>query len=294
MSFSEELGGLHEAQLLAGTIRYRERGAGEPIVFAHGALVTGDLWRNVVPALANEFRCITPDLPLGSHRPALHADVDLDPSAIATLIVDLLDALDIEAATLVGNDTGGALCQIVAAEYPERVSRLVLTDCDAFDNFPPRLFRYLQWTARLPGGVFLLAQSMRLRPMRRLPIAYGWLSKRPVDAAVLDSYVRPVIEDAGVRRDVAKLLKGISPSQTIAAARKLGSFPRPALIAWARDDRFFPFDHARRLAQLLPDARLEPVEDSRTFVPEDQPERLAELIGSFMRATAKEPAAANR
>lgn len=289
MSISLSLGELKEVALSAGTLRYRERGSGEPIVFVHGALVHGDLWRNVVPLLSDRYRCLTPDWPLGSHEIAMAPDADLSPPGLARLIVSFLDALGIEKATLVGNDTGGALCQIAATEHPSRVARLVLTDCDAFDIFPPRMFAYLKWSARIPGAIYLTAQSMRLRPNRRLPIAYGWLSKQRIPNEISDAYVRPITSDAGVRRDATKLLKGFSPRYTQEAARKLADLRVPALIAWARKDRFFPYRYAERLAQVIPDARLEPIGDSLTFVPEDQPERLAELIGAFIESTAISP-----
>jgi len=292
MSISQGLGELKEVALSAGTLRYRERGRGDPVVFVHGALVNGDLWRDVVPLLADRYRCITPDWPLGSHEIAMAPDADLSPPGLARIIVSFLDALGIEKATFVGNDTGGALCQFVATEHPSRVSRLVLTDCDAFDIFPPRMFAYLKWSARIPGAIYLTAQSMRLRPNRRLPIAFGWLSKRRIPDEISDAYVRPITSDAGVRRDATKLLKGLDPKYTIAAAGKLADLRVPVLIAWAREDRFFPYRHAERLAQVIPNARLEPIEDSLTFVPEDQPERLAGLIGAFLESTAGSPAEA--
>ena len=292
MSISQGLGELKEVALSAGTLRYRERGRGDPVVFVHGALVNGDLWRDVVPLLADRYRCITPDWPLGSHEIAMAPDADLSPPGLARIIVSFLDALGIEKATFVGNDTGGALCQFVATEHPSRVSRLVLTDCDAFDIFPPRMFAYLKWSARIPGAIYLTAQSMRLRPNRRLPIAFGWLSKRRIPDEISDAYVRPITSDAGVRRDATKLLKGLDPKYTIAAAGKLADLRVPVLIAWARKDRFFPYRHAERLAQVIPNARLEPIEDSLTFVPEDQPERLAALIGAFLESTAGSPAEA--
>jgi len=276
-----------EVRLPAGTIRYTERGRGVPIVFVHGLLVNGALWRNVVPRLSDRFRCIVPDWPLGSHREAMRADADLSPPGLARLIADFLAALDLEGVTLVGNDTGGMLCQLVVTDHPERIGRLVLTPCDAYENFLPLMFRYLQWTAMVPGGTFLLAQSLRLRALRRMPFAYGWLAKHPLEPAVLDAWAAPVIRDPAVRRDVRKILRGISPRYTLAAAAKLGTFTRPVLIVWAPEDRFFPVAYAERLRAAFPRARLALVEDAYTFVPEDQPDRLAELIAGF----AAEPAA---
>jgi pimeloyl-ACP methyl ester carboxylesterase len=288
VSISTQLGEQREVTFPQGTIRYRERGNGEPIVFVHGLLVNGDLWRKVVPALSKDYRCITPDWPLGSHEVPMKPDADLTTTGAAQLIVDFLAALGLENVTLVGNDSGGALSQIVVTEHPDRIGRLVLTPCDAFEVFPPRMFKYLAVVARIPGGVFELAQTMRIRPLRRLPIAFGWLVKRPIEREISDSYVRPVISSSEVRRDTAGFIKGIQPERLLTAAGKLKNFDRPVLIAWAGDDRFFKRDLGERLAAAFPNARLEVIDDSRTFVPEDQPERLAELIAAF----AREPIAA--
>jgi pimeloyl-ACP methyl ester carboxylesterase len=288
LSVSTQLGDQKEIALPQGTIRYRERGTGEPIVFVHGLLVNGDLWRKVVPALSKDFRCITPDWPLGSHDVPMNADADLTTTGLAKLIDAFLAALELENVTLVGNDSGGALSQIVVTEHPERVGRLVLTPCDAFEVFPPRMFKYLSVVARIPGAMFQLAQSMRIRPLRRLPIAFGWLVKRPIEREISDSYVRPSMSSSGVRRDTAKFIKGISPEDLLTASGRLKNFERPVLLAWAGDDRFFKLDLAKRLAAEFPNARLEVIDDARTFVPEDQPERLAELIAAF----AREPVAA--
>jgi pimeloyl-ACP methyl ester carboxylesterase len=290
MSVSDALGQQHEVNLPQGTIRYRERGTGEPIVFVHGALVNGDLWRKVVPEVAKDFRCITPDLPLGSHEIPMAPDADLSPPAIARLIADFLEALDLNDVILVGNDTGGALCQMVVADHPARVGRLVLTNCDGFEVFPPKLFEFVFGAARLPGGTFLLSQSMRFRAMRRLPIAYGWLSKGHPERAVSDGWVDPVRNNPGVRRDLQKFLRSLDKEQMLAAARKLGSFERPVLLAWA-DERFFTLELGRRIAAAFPNARLEVVPDSRTYVPEDQPELLSKLIAAFVMEARPQQAA---
>jgi pimeloyl-ACP methyl ester carboxylesterase len=280
------LGERREVKVPSGTVVYHERGKGDPVVFVHGFLVDSTLWRKVVPLLEGDARCIAPDWPFGSHRNALKPDADLTTAGLARQIVDLLDALGIERATLVGNDSGGALSQIVATTYPDRVSRLVLTNCDAFDNFPPKLFRYLNVVARVPGGITALAQSMRLPGAARSPIAFGLLTHRRIDGDVLRGWTAPVGADAGVRRDVRKFLRGLDSTATLDAAAKLPAFDKPALLAWGVDDRMFPFEHAERLAKLLPDARVVPIEDSRAFVPEDQPEALADAIRGFLAETS--------
>jgi pimeloyl-ACP methyl ester carboxylesterase len=283
MSISSALGDRKEATLPQGTITYRERGSGEPIVFIHGLLVNGDLWRKVVPELAKDYRCIAPDLPLGSHERAMNEDADLSPHGVAKLIDDFLAALDLRDVTLVGNDTGGAFCQIVVTRHPDRVGRLVLTPCDAYENFPPRFFKWLLAPAKSPAGARMLLQPMRFAAMRHSPMGFGWLVKNGLDAEITDGWLRPALRDAGVRRDLAKVLRGIDPRYTLEAAERLAGFARPVLLVWAPEKDFFPFEHAQRLARTFPDARVERVDDSYTFVSEDQPERLATLIAEFAR-----------
>jgi pimeloyl-ACP methyl ester carboxylesterase len=277
---------MSEAKLAQGTIHYREAGEGPPVVFAHGLLVDGRLWRKVTPLLEDSFRCIVPDLPLGSQVRPMNPDADLSPPGLARLIADFLEVLELENVVLVANDTGGAISQITAANHPERIGRLILTNCDAFENFLPPAFRPLQWGARVPGLLTGLLQGMRFAPMRRLPIAYGWLIKRDFAGAPTREWVDPYLSNRAVRRDTVKVLKGIDPRHTLEAAEKLRHFERPLLLAWAVEDRFFKLSFAERLAATIPGARLERIQDSYTFVSEDQPERLAELIARFAREPA--------
>ena len=283
MAISNELGERREVTLPQGTIDYRERGTGDPIVFVHGALVNADLWRKVVPQLAKDHRCIAPDLPLGSHERAMPADADLSPPAAAKLIADFIAALDLDRVTLVGNDTGGALCQLVVTHHPERIGRLVLTNCDAYDKFPPSLFKPLFYAGRIPGFIWAIAQPLRMTALRHSPIGFGWLSKKGIPAEQTKSWLRPLLKDRGVRRDTRKLLKGAGPRHTQEAARRFKEFDKPVLIAWGTERDLFPTEYGERLASDFPNGRLERIEDSWTFVPEDQPERLAHLIGAFAR-----------
>jgi pimeloyl-ACP methyl ester carboxylesterase len=266
-------------------VRVHVTGDGPPIAFVHGALVNANLWRKVVPRLEGHTR-VTLDLPLGSHLEPMPKDADLRPPALAELIADALAALELTDVTLVGNDTGGALSQLVATRRPERIGALVLTSCDAFDNFPPRFFRILFAPARVPGMIPVAFGALRLRPLRRLPIAYGWLSNEQAEREAEDSYVLPVLTRREIRRDVRKLLNGLDPTYTLDAATKLAAWDRPALIAWSEKDRFFPREHGERLAKLIPNARLEWIEGARTFSAEDAPERLAGVIGAFARERA--------
>jgi pimeloyl-ACP methyl ester carboxylesterase len=279
---------MSELRLPQGTIHYEESGTGEPIVLVHGLLTNGGLWRDVAPLLARDFRVIVPDWPLGSHERPMNAGADLSPHGLAAIIAGLIDELGLERVTLVGNDTGGALCQLVAVHHRERLARLVLTPCDAFENFPPPAFRPLVALAHVPGAIFAIAQSMRPRAGRRLPIAYGWLAKRGVPDDLSDSWLAPALSSKSVRADLGAVLRGMSNKVTLAAAERFGELELPVLVAWAPDDRFFKLRYAERLLAALPNARLELIEDSYTFVAIDQPQRTAEVIASF----AREPVAA--
>lgn len=271
-----------QVDLSAGTVHYQERGSGPPVVLVHGLFVNSSLWHDVVPVLARRFRVLTLDLPLGSHPTPVKPDADVSPAGLARLVAEFLTALDLSEVTLVGNDTGGAICQLVAADHPERLARLVLTNCDAYENFLPPAFRYLQWLARVPGGVWAIAQATRFPLVRGLPIGYGGLSKRRAPRAIEDSWCAPACADPGVRHDVTKALRGIHPRYTLDAVRKLRDFDRPVLLAWGQDDRFFPPRFAQRLARDIPQARLELIPDSRTFVPLDAPAQLTDLITTLV------------
>jgi pimeloyl-ACP methyl ester carboxylesterase len=274
-----------EAKLPQGTIHYREKGSGEPLVFVHGLLVNGRLWEQPAESLASDFRCIVPDWPLGSHSTPMDTGADLSPPGVAGIVADFLERLDLDRVTLVGNDSGGAISQLVATQRPERIGRLVLTNCDAYDNFPPKLFSYFKLAARIPGGMTLLTQSMRIKPLRRTPIAFGQLTKSRLSDDLLESWLRPGL-DPDVRRDTGKFVRGISPKQTEQAARDLERFKAPTLFAWAPEDRWFKIEHAERLAASMPDARVVRIPDAKTFVSIDQPQRLAQAITSFVRETA--------
>jgi pimeloyl-ACP methyl ester carboxylesterase len=273
---------MKEIRLSQGPIRYRESGSGEPIVLVHGLLVNGELWREVTPLLAKDFRVIAPDWPLGSQELALDHPADLSPPALARLVADFLEALDLERVTLVGNDTGGAICQLVAVKHPERLARLVLTPCDAYEHFPPPAFKALAIAGRSTAALWAISQLMRPALARRLPNGYGGITRR-ADDALTASWVRPIRVDPEIRRQTAKVFAGMRPEHTLEAARQFGELTMPVLLAWAPEDRFFKLANAERMAREIPGARLELIEDSLTFVPIDQPQRTAELIAAFAR-----------
>jgi pimeloyl-ACP methyl ester carboxylesterase len=271
--------------LSQGTIPYRDEGTGDPVVFVHGLLVDGRLWRKVTPPLTGAHRCIVADWPLGAHRTALAPGSDRSPRGIAHLIADFLDALELERVTIVANDTGGAISQILASERPERLRALVLTNCDCLENFLPPVLRPLQWLAHVPGAYALIARGLHSARIRRSPLGFGMLTHEPIPDELTASWLAP-LDERSVRADVIATLKAINKRDTLAAAERLGERPLPTLLAWAPDDLIFPLRYAERLAAMIPGARLEQISDSRAFIPEDQPERLAELIASFVAENA--------
>lgn len=276
---SDALGPAQTLRLSGGALRVHVTGEGPAIVFVHGALVNANLWRNVVARL-DGFTRVCLDMPLGSHLTPM-PDADLTPPGLAGIIGDAVEALGLTGVTLVGNDTGGGICQVAAADKPVWLGRLALTSCDAFDVFPPRFFHWVLMPARVPALVRPLFGGLRVRRLRRLPIAYGWLTNAAPEPEVDDSYVLPILTNAGVRDDTARFIKGLHPRYTQAAARELASFDRPTLLAWSRGDRFFPPEHGERLAATIPGARLEWLEGARSISPEDRPERIAELLAEF-------------
>jgi pimeloyl-ACP methyl ester carboxylesterase len=236
----------------------------------------------VAPELAERWRCIVPDLPLGGHSIPLNDRPDLSLFGAADLLASFLAALDLTDVALVGNDTGGAISQALVGRRPERVGRLVLTSCDAFENYPPKAVAYLKPVSRFAPALWLLSQTMRLRFFQRLPIAYGWATHAPIEPAIMESFLGSLRSNAGVRRDFAALLRGADARDCRQASEALSGFDKPALVTWAADDRFFPREHGQRLAELLPQGRFELIERSRTFIPEDNPARLVELVREFL------------
>ena len=270
-----------EIDLSAGTLDYLDTGGGGPtLVLLHGLLMDSSLWDGPIADLSTDHRCIAPTLPLGAHRHPVSGDLSLP--AIARLVEEFLDRLDLHDVTLVGNDTGGALVQLVLAGKPERVVRAVLVSCEAFDNVPPGLTgKVLVLSGRLSPRLFgAFMQQLRLRAVRRLPIAFGWLTKR--GDATTARWIRPVLTSQQIRRDTVRMLRAIDGRAVAEATAALPSFHRPALVVWAAEDRVMPPEHGRRLAELLPDARLVEVADSYTLVPLDQPAALAGAVRDFV------------
>jgi pimeloyl-ACP methyl ester carboxylesterase len=275
-----------EVELAAGAVEYEDTGGtGRTLVFLHGLAMSGSVWRKVVADLQADHRCVVPTQPLGAHRRPMAVDADLSLRGHAAIVADLLERLDLRDVTLVQNDHAAAL--VLAGERPERVARLVVTSCEAFDNYPPGLpGKLLGLGGRLPGGVNAMVQPLRVRAMRHTPMSFGWMAKRRIPDAVTDEWLEPLLTQRAIRRDLAKYIRSARRGDLVDVAERLSAFDRPALVAWAAEDRVMPPEHGRRLAEVLPDARHVEIDDSYTLIPEDQPEVLARHIRAFVGETA--------
>lgn len=276
---------MQEIELSAGSIEYEDTGGSGPLlVLLHGLLMDGSLWRHVVANLRTDYRCVVPTMPVGSHRRPMRGDADLSLHGLAKLQAEFLEALDLREVTLIGNDLGIFL--VTAGSYPERLARLVITSCETFDNMPSGLPGHtITLAAKFPGGLNFLVQPLRLRALRRLPMAFGPMTKRVIPHDITDAWVGPLLNNAKIRRDLLKYLRHSNKSDLLAATERLRSFDHPALVIWAKEDRMMPPAHGQRLAALLPHARLVEIADSRTLIPLDQPDALARTIRQFVQDT---------
>jgi pimeloyl-ACP methyl ester carboxylesterase len=243
----------------------------------------GGLWREVVAKLRDEYRCILPTLPLGAHRRPMRSEADLSLRGLGRIVAEFLERLDLRDVTLCFNDWGGA--QVMVSDgLLGRVSALGLVSCEAFENYPPGIPGALaSLSAKVPGGLRLMRRALLVRSLRRLPIAFGWMSKRGVPDEVMRGWLAPLARSE-IRRDLAKYAGDARRGRRdmLAATPALSSFRKPVLVAWASEDRIMPPEHGRRLAQCFPNARLVEIPDSYTLVPIDQPEVLAAQLRAFL------------
>jgi pimeloyl-ACP methyl ester carboxylesterase len=277
------------AALPAGPVGYTDTGGSTKptVVLTGGLAISGNLWDPVVERLRQEFRCVAVTLPLGAHREPMALEADLSLGGLAEILESFLGFLDVRDVTFVECDTGTG--QMLAGRDCERIARMVLCSCETAENYPPGLpGRTLAFAAKLPGGVNAAMQQLRVRALRRTPFAFGRMAKHPIPDATVDDWLRPLQTQRAIRRDLTKYLRSgkVSRQALFDATGNLGSFDRPVLVVWAREDRVMPLETGRHLAGLFPQARLVEIDDSYTLIPADQPERLASEIRSFVHAAA--------
>lgn len=271
-----------QVTLPQATIDYLELGppdsAHPPVLFVHGALVDSQLWTDVATGLAQRgFRCILPTWPLGSHTVPVTDRAVLSPQGVAELIHQFILDRDLHDVTLVGNDTGGGVCQFLVDAHPERIGRLVLTNCDAFDTFPPFPFDKIFACMRTGAAVRTLAVLMRPKMLRHSPAGYGLLATDP-DPALTASWLAPASTDSRIAGDFAALARSIGRTDLNDTATRLHRFTKPVTVVWGAGDRLFPLLLGRRLAALFPNCTLRTVEGARTFVSLDNPAAVVDAI----------------
>ena len=274
-----------EIELTAGTISYEDRPGTEPVVvLLHGLLMTSSIWDRVVAELPSDFRCVRPTMPMGAHRRPMNADADLSLRGQVRLLVEFLDRLGLERVTLVFNDWCGAQL-LVAESWDERVGGLVFASCETADNYPPGLpGRVAAMAAHIPGGYVAALKPMRIKALRRLPMTFGLMSKRPIPDQMFDQWLEPALSSPEIRRDLRKYAGDTrrGRQQLEAASDRLSGFTKPVLVAWAADDKVMPIESGRRLAASFPNSRFVEIADSRTLIPIDQPKALAGTIAEFV------------
>jgi pimeloyl-ACP methyl ester carboxylesterase len=281
---------LARVDLPQGTITYREHGPRSSsfptVVFVHGFLVNSELWTPVAERLADQgIHSIAPNWPLGSHPIPMKEDADLSPAGCANLINTFLEAFDLSDVTLVGSDTGGALCQFTIDADQSRIGRLVLTNCDAFELFPPPEFALVARLGRNRRLLRLLMAGMTFTPLR-LTRGYGLVFTNRPDPALTRSWIEPARRSQAICNDGAKILSGMRPEATADVARRFGNFRKPVHLVWGDSDAFFPLELAERLVAAFPDASLRTIPGARTFVSLDHPDVVADVIATASGSTA--------
>jgi pimeloyl-ACP methyl ester carboxylesterase len=281
--------GMLETRL--GPVAWQSSGRGPALVFFAGALANHDLWRDVAGALADRYRCVTVDLPLGAHPVPLTAGADRSAASLARLLLDSLDLLDVADATVVANDTaGGLLLLSLASGHPAlgRVGRLVLTNCESYDQFPPDALKKASALSRAFPWLARTAIRRQLRRQLRRPAVHGKgiasVTATGLDPGRTASFAGPGARDGRVAGDLVAAMAGFRPQLLLDAAAAIPRFDRPVLLIWGEECRFFPMPHARRLAADFPHATLVSVPGARTWVPVDNPAAVAGAIAEFVPA----------
>ena len=266
------------------TIEYKDFGKGNPMLFIHGAFSSGKTWRKVIPALSEDFHCIVPEWPFGGHKIPISQKLDFSPTGIADLIANFLQKLGLQNVIIIANDTGGAYAQIFTAKYGESVSHLILSNCEGFEIFPPKKFQSLKIMVKIPSYLWLLSKFFSYKPALKWDMTFGLLSHTLKKEEIFEFYVKHFAENKLIRRDFKKLAIEWHPKYTEKASKELAKFNKPVLILWGVDDlELFPIELGRRLKSIFSKSTFVEIENSKTYIQEDNPQRFIENIKKFLK-----------
>jgi pimeloyl-ACP methyl ester carboxylesterase len=260
-----------QVKTLSGTIGYVEQGSGPVALFVHGVMLNGYLWRHQLAQLADVRRCIAVDL-MAHGNTEIAATQDVSVTANAHMLAQFLDALKIDRVDLVGNDSGGGICQIFAAMYPARIRSLVLTDCDAHDNWPPDAFKGFVDMVAAGGLAGTLEAMLADKSVYRSPQALGLAYERPSEVLddTIETYLRPHTRSAQRTHDLERFVNAFDCRHTVDIEAALNSLRIPTLIAWGTDDIFFDLKWSHWLKKTIVGSRRVEINGGRIFFPEER------------------------
>jgi pimeloyl-ACP methyl ester carboxylesterase len=251
------------------------RGAGEPVVFAHGFATSGHLWSDVVSLMPPGHRLVVLDL-LGHGRSDPPRARALTMHAHAERIVALLDALRIDVACIVGHGLGGGVAQALAVHWPQRVARLALVASVGFGTWPTRDVTLAR--ATLPITRHL--PSAWLLSMVRTEIERGYSDAGRASHSI-DKFLRP-FDTADGRDALVRHIAALDARETAALGSQLRQITVPAAVISGASDPFLPQSIARRLAEAIPDATLDVIPGARHFLPEEAPRQVADTLTTLL------------
>lgn len=266
----------------SGPISYIDRGQGPVALFVHGVGTNAYLWRHVVAGVEDIRRCVSLDLPLHGHSPA-QPDQDFSAAAMAELLEQFCETLGLDTVDLVGNDTGGAICQVFAARHPERIRTLTLTNCDTRDNFPPAGFQ----------SVIDMAAAGQLAPLgpplvenpelaRSGPFGDGFEHPEKVSDEVLLAYIGPTMGTIEAGQQFERWLTGLDNADLVAVEPQLKELAAPTLVVWGTGDEFFGLSYAHWLRDTIPGVtEVVEVPGGKLFFPEERPDELIAPLRRF-------------
>ena len=277
------------AHVKSGRIAFFEKGQGPTALFLHGVPLNGYHWRHVIDRIQHRRRCIAIDL-MGLGHSEIAPSQEISFTAQAHMVAEVIDALGIEQIDLIGNNSGGAVAQIFAAHYPNRLTSLVLTNCDVHDGWPPPQVLPLIERAR-KGTLASIFQPMLDRPdLARERCAKGEsvpLFRSYADPGILTNqiirfYLQPLLSSQERVEAFQRYWLGFDNAQTVAIHFALKALQVPTLIVWGLKDIFFDKKWAYWLKDTIPGARrVVEIEDARLFFPEDRPDAIATSVLQF-------------